>query len=1356
MCLNGQTCGCAWGETERRPFSEPGAFMKKINVSILLILCLGALNPGRTTAQFPVTVTDQTPFAPLASPVPTSYQPRYISGFGSDNHFTVFFEDRDALNAISSVTTLTGPAGFPGAVTGTNITDTHFCIKDWPIHIAGTDYAYRAWASVGNNASHHFYVSNDLVNWTLVSTFVIPNDPGFTNANGFVYYGFHDVILVNGTYYAFGESNGGQTMICRSAGGDDNWTAFASIGGETGDGPLELPSGVTAGWTPTGNFFDLGHDRGMGKIYADPQDAGFFLAVNEAAKTSLSPADLEAAFLDPANWTWHDGTTGPAAAYILSETAHHDLRECWLVPATSPDADMTIVYDANYPLVGTRALGYASMARPLHTPVVNVTSQNSPEIYRGGGTYPVTWSSSQPGTGTVSLRYSTDGGATFPHIIANNLPNNGYFQWMVPHINSGSVRVRVEITGAPAASDENDIDFIIDSTAPHVELLSPLTGDSLPSGGSWDIRWYAVDNFGIAPDGIDINYSLDGGYSYPYQIAVNEPNDGVYHWRIPGDLLSGAFMIKVKAWDRAGNSSCGHMNGPSAVLPLGLAIVTPAGGEILAGNSLFDIRWSSGIRSGIISISFSRDGGRSYPDVIAENETNDGHFLWNVPGINTGSTKIKIVCRGAVQETVFSDSLFTIDSTPPEVTVLYPNGGENLKAGDTCTIRWLAQDNFVTDDASVDISLSQDHGATFTESLGSGLGNTGEYRIIWPENINSDEALIRVKVTDMAGMTGTGLSDTPFSVRPLGITFISPGAGSALRGGSIEVVRWSSSVPGETVDLSYSTDGGMTFPHVIAARMPANGATEWLVPEINNRNVRLRLTSNDAQKNKATVYRDIIIDSTPPEARIISPRGGERIEAGSEYVIEWAAEDNMGLGSHPLCVLCSRDNGDSYADTLYRGTKYRGTMLWKTETAERSSRMKLRLEVQDNARWISADETDSCLTVAPVDLLLTSPADGTMIQGNTCFPVLWECNFMHGTADIHYSTDGGISYPFTIVENTENDGMHNWHVPGMHAGNVKIRLTLTTLAASKSVVSSLFRIHYAPPVVRLFNPQSGDIWEAGSGQWIAWRTDDAFEPAENAVTLTYSLSGQDDFSHIIAENIDADSMYCWQIPGTLVAEQVRIGVEVTGSSGLKGYARNDGFLTIVNPPPVVRPFGDRTFSNDKALYLDLNNYVSDKNDDPCRIRWRAETAIPAIQVYINDNNSACTIIAPGYSGNGYIIFTAIDPYGASGQDTLSVIVTGNTEVTERAVLPLDFSLSQNYPNPFNPETTFRFGLPEQTDIGIYILNMQGEQLEKHLTPACARGFHDFVWNASHYPSGVYFVLLKTADWQAIRKCILMK
>jgi hypothetical protein len=296
------------------------------------------------------TIEDQNPNEACKNPDISTYSSRYISGFGQDDQFTIFFENRDDSYTISFLTTTTGPSGFPSTPAATNIADTHFTVKDWPYIYDGSPYAYREWGADGNNPDHNFYVSNDLITWTLVSeSFTIPNDPTFSTARGFVYYGFHDVILINGTYYAWAEANSGETMFVRSALGGDVWEAFDRVGGNQDTDGLLLTPGAGISPTPTGSFFELGNDEGYGKIYVPGDDTGIYLAVNTIAKPSQDPAVLEANFINPANWTWHDGSTGrltPAHA-LLYTTANHDYREVWMVHQSNPNNAWVLMYTAN-------------------------------------------------------------------------------------------------------------------------------------------------------------------------------------------------------------------------------------------------------------------------------------------------------------------------------------------------------------------------------------------------------------------------------------------------------------------------------------------------------------------------------------------------------------------------------------------------------------------------------------------------------------------------------------------------------------------------------------------------------------------------------------------------------------------------------------------------------------------------------------------------------------------------------------------------------------------------------------------------------------------------------------------------
>jgi LPXTG-site transpeptidase (sortase) family protein len=370
----------------------------------LWFVLITAFIPEQTAlAESSVPQQDQTPTVPLPAPNPATSSPRYISGFGLDNSFSIFYEDRaDTVGCafgsrIYFNQTANGPFNLFSTSTATNICDTHFIVKDWPITVGATTYAYRAWGSVGNNAFHTFYGSNNLINWTQIyyGTGMF-SDPGNVLLGDSILYGFHDIIQLNNNYVGFVESAGGHTYIAWSDNGDQNWTLIARVGGSGGaDAPLNL--GFTpAGPIPTGNFvlMELDGQLAYGKNMVPGNRSGIYLAINRAAAQAGTPALEEAAFLNPANWTWRDGNTGlPSAANaILTSTlgsGGHNLSESWTVPTSDPRSDNVIIYTAQYAAVTNTAIGCASSSSLC----LVVSPQIDPVILPATGFAPLQWSS---------------------------------------------------------------------------------------------------------------------------------------------------------------------------------------------------------------------------------------------------------------------------------------------------------------------------------------------------------------------------------------------------------------------------------------------------------------------------------------------------------------------------------------------------------------------------------------------------------------------------------------------------------------------------------------------------------------------------------------------------------------------------------------------------------------------------------------------------------------------------------------------------------------------------------------------------------------------------------------------------
>ena len=98
--------------------------------------------------------------------------------------------------------------------------------------------------------------------------------------------------------------------------------------------------------------------------------------------------------------------------------------------------------------------------------------------------------------------------------------------------------------------------------------------------------------------------------------------------------------------------------------------------------------------------------------------------------------------------------------------------------------------------------------------------------------------------------------------------------------------------------------------------------------------------------------------------------------------------------------------------------------------------------------------------------------------------------------------------------------------------------------------------------------------------------------------------------------------------------------------------------------------------------------------------------------------------------------------------------SGIIEEVER--LPRDLSLYQNYPNPFNPSTTISYSLPEQSNVRIEIYNILGEKAETVYEGMRDAGEYSVVWDASKFPSGIYFARLGAGRWSETTKMVLLK
>jgi hypothetical protein len=107
------------------------------------------------------------------------------------------------------------------------------------------------------------------------------------------------------------------------------------------------------------------------------------------------------------------------------------------------------------------------------------------------------------------------------------------------------------------------------------------------------------------------------------------------------------------------------------------------------------------------------------------------------------------------------------DTTPPTITLVDPNGGEQLAVFETIEISWVADDDVGVQ--TIDLYYSGDGGGSYPDTIATGLSPVGSYLWTVPGTENPTSR-IRAVARDAAGLASYDDSDGDFEI-------IDPGSG---------------------------------------------------------------------------------------------------------------------------------------------------------------------------------------------------------------------------------------------------------------------------------------------------------------------------------------------------------------------------------------------------------------------------------------------------------------------------------------------------------------------------------------------------------------------------------------------------
>jgi|GEM_PF-2770313 len=687
---------------------------------------------------------------------------------------------------------------------------------------------------------------------------------------------------------------------------------------------------------------------------------------------------------------------------------------------------------------------------------------------------------------------------------------------------------------------------------PWITVNSPNGGENWLIGSGHNITWSSSDDITT----VKLRYSTDSGSNW-ITLEDSTPNDGSYSWTIPNTPSTNC---RVRVIDTSNNTVYDVSDSDFTISEGGgdpwITVTDPNGGENWQVASTHNITWSSSNDITTVKLRYSTDSGSNW--ITVEDSTpNDGSYSWTIP--NTPSTNCRIRVIDTSNNTVYdvSDSDFTISTQGGggELTLLSPNGGENLQIGSVHDITWDAPPEIV----EVRLWLSTNSGSNWTLFQGR-TPNDGSFS--WTVT-NNPSTTCRIKVQEYGNQFVNDISDGDFTISTQGgsswITVTSPNGGENWQVASTHNITWSSSAGITNVKLRYSTDSGSSWI-TIEDSTPNDGSYSWTIPNTPSTNCRVRVIDT----NNNTVYdvsnSDFTISTQgggDPWITVTSPNGGETWQPGSTQLITWDSSSDIDY----VRIDYSTNSGQTWIK-IVSNTGNDGDRDWTVPNTQSSS---CRVRVQSKEDPNVEDMSDSNFTIGEGgggggEITMLSPNGGENWQVGSTHNITWDAPLEIIEIRLWLSTDSGSSW--TLLQGrTPNDGSFSWTVTNTPSTTCRIKVQEYGNQSVNDASDANFTISSqgGGSWITVTSPNGGETWHAGSNQTITW--DASSDIVE--VRLWGSINSGQNWI-LLQGRTPNDGSFSWTVTNT-PSSNCRIKAQEYGNQAVNDASDSD--FTIVGFDP---------------------------------------------------------------------------------------------------------------------------------------------------------------------------------------------
>ncbi|MCK6604313.1 MAG: T9SS type A sorting domain-containing protein [Ignavibacteriaceae bacterium] len=632
------------------------------------------------------------------------------------------------------------------------------------------------------------------------------------------------------------------------------------------------------------------------------------------------------------------------------------------------------------------------------------------------------------------------------------------------------------------------------STAGNYQVLSTLNGFSLSPDSSFHFRIEVTNR------NIKAYYNFPGAAS----VLLFDYTDNTVNPYLLGTAFWGTKSAVVKV------DNVSIFTSPAYYV----TVISPNGGEGWPVLSNQTIRWVSNSTSTLKIVVADGNSLDEVYTIASGVPAAQGSYSFmtipDLPVLKGYNHRIKIL--GSQENQTFydiSDRPFTIG----KAKLYYPTGGQVFISGTANQIHVAAEG---LSSPVVEYKLEGQSNWNYI----AGFSNTAFQIINW------DAAQIqgRLKLRVRDGATGESIVDEGNFITVTSLNLTKPSGGEAFPVGSTAEIKWDPNSVIGNINILFSKDDFNTSVQIASNINASTGTYNWVVPNNITTNGRIRLVSAAFPALTSTSQKFRIAKLT-----LLTPNGGEKLQAGSTYRIYWDGEE----GTDNLDIQFSTNNGTSWEHSVeFNKPAVSGYHDW-TVPPITTSQGKIR--IRDAGNNSISDASDSPFSISYIQV--TSQGSTENWQPGDTRRISWSSGNIN-SVDVYIVQDNG--QPILLRSNVNASlGYIDYTVNGLNTtNNNRIKITEAGNPQFADFSDGIFRI----ADVRLITPNGGEIYQVGKKMRISWNR------SANISNLNFDLSTDNGSTWIndIITNVDAgnnNGSYEWVINRNLPSANVKLRIK---------------------------------------------------------------------------------------------------------------------------------------------------------------------------------------------------------------------